>query len=111
MTMFDIGFWEITLFAVIALLVLGPERLPGLARTAGLWVGKARRAVSEVRDEVERELHVEEIKQSIRQDETTDQMKNLADRVKSINTDLQKEIRATPEDSKDPPPPSNSPIK
>ncbi len=109
--MFDIGFWEIALFGVVALLVLGPERLPGLARTAGLWIGKARRAVSEVRNEVERELQMEDIKQSIRQDETADEMKSLADRVKSINIDLKKEIRGEPGDSRNQPPSSNPPIK
>jgi sec-independent protein translocase protein TatB len=41
--MFDIGFWEMAFIGVIALVVIGPERLPGVARTAGLWVGKARR--------------------------------------------------------------------
>lgn len=99
--MFDIGFWEITLFGVIALLVLGPERLPGLARTAGLWVGKARRAVSEVRNEVEKELQVEEIKQALRRDEAASEMNSLADQVKSINADLEKEVRGDdlPKDS------------
>ena len=38
--MFDIGFWELSLLALVALLVVGPERLPKLARTAGLWIGR-----------------------------------------------------------------------
>ncbi|NOR39707.1 MAG: twin-arginine translocase subunit TatB, partial [Gammaproteobacteria bacterium] len=40
--MFDIGFWEIIFILVISLLVVGPERMPRIARTAGLWVGKMR---------------------------------------------------------------------
>ena len=51
--MFDVGFSEILLILVIALIVVGPERLPKLARTAGLWIGKARSIVSSVKAEVE----------------------------------------------------------
>lgn len=93
--MFEIGFWEIVLIFVIALVVVGPERLPGLVRTVGLWVGKARRIVSEVKDEVERELRVEELKRSIRQQEGIDEIKRLADRVKSINSEIQADISDT----------------
>jgi len=60
--MFDIGFWELALVGVVALLVVGPERLPGLARTAGHWVGKMRRFVSHVKGEIDRELKAEELK-------------------------------------------------
>lgn len=53
--MFDIGFWELLLIGLVALLVIGPERLPGAARTLGLWVRRARALVNLVRDEVERQ--------------------------------------------------------
>jgi sec-independent protein translocase protein TatB len=59
--MFDIGFWELLLIAVVALLVIGPERLPGVARTAGVWVGRVRRFVVSVRADVDRELKQEEL--------------------------------------------------
>lgn len=54
--MFDIGFWEITVIAVVALLVVGPEELPTLARTAGRWMRKARSFMSEMKDELEHEV-------------------------------------------------------
>ena len=63
--MFDIGFWEIALIGVIALLVIGPERLPGAARTAGLYVGRIRRYVAHVRSDIERELHADELRQIV----------------------------------------------
>jgi sec-independent protein translocase protein TatB len=91
--MFEIGFWEIVLILAVALVVVGPERLPGLVRSVGLWLGKARRILSEVRDEVERELRLEEIKRSIHSQETIGEMKNLADRVKSINSEIQADIK------------------
>ncbi len=59
--MFDIGFWELVLIGIIALLVLGPERLPRAARTAGLWLGKARRMIIEMRAEIEHELDMDEL--------------------------------------------------
>jgi sec-independent protein translocase protein TatB len=60
--MFDIGFWEITVVLVVALIVVGPERLPGLVRTVGYWVGKARRFVATVKADIERELNTEELR-------------------------------------------------
>ena len=54
--MFDVGFWELAIIAVIALLVIGPERLPKAARTAGLWVGRARRMVREVKADIDKEI-------------------------------------------------------
>jgi sec-independent protein translocase protein TatB len=61
--MFDIGFWELIVIAVVALLVIGPERLPKVARIAGLWVGRARRTLASVKSEIDRELKAEELKQ------------------------------------------------
>jgi len=65
--MFDIGFAEIVLVMVIALLVVGPERLPRLARTAGLWIGKARAFVQSVREDIEREVAAEELKRVLQE--------------------------------------------
>ena len=63
--MFDIGFWELSLVMIIALLVVGPDRLPGLMRTLGLWVGRARRTLQSVQEEVRRELAAEELKRTL----------------------------------------------
>ena len=60
--MFDIGFTEIVLVAVIGLLILGPERMPVAVRTIGLWVGKIKRTVSVVQKEIRDELRVDEIR-------------------------------------------------
>ncbi|HFD78974.1 MAG TPA: twin-arginine translocase subunit TatB [Gammaproteobacteria bacterium] len=63
--MFDIGFWELTVIAVVALLVIGPERLPRVARTAGLWLGRARRFVSSVKADIDREIAADELKKTL----------------------------------------------
>ncbi|HCU88738.1 MAG TPA: twin-arginine translocase subunit TatB [Gammaproteobacteria bacterium] len=58
--MLDIGFWEFALIGIVALVVVGPERFPGMARTAGQLIGRAKRAMRELRYELERDLEVEE---------------------------------------------------
>lgn len=65
--MFDIGFSEVFVIAIVALIVLGPERLPKAARFAGLWVRRARAQWYSVKSELENELADEELKRSLRQ--------------------------------------------
>ena len=65
--MFDIGMGELGLIAVVGLLVLGPERLPRVARTTGALLRKARQSWSSVRADIERELAAEDLKQAMRQ--------------------------------------------
>jgi len=90
--MFDIGFWELSLIGVIALLVIGPERLPAVARTVGLWVGKAQRFVSNVKDDVNRELETENLKKMIGdQKSQIQELKGLMNNVqKEVNEGVQK---------------------
>jgi sec-independent protein translocase protein TatB len=64
--MFDVGFWELVLIGVVALVVVGPERLPRMARVAGLWLGRARRVLGSVKAEIDRELKAEELKEILR---------------------------------------------
>ena len=64
--MFDVGFTEIVLIAVIGLIVIGPERLPKAARTAGMWIGKIKRSVSTIQADVQRELAADEIRASLK---------------------------------------------
>ncbi len=54
--MFDIGFWELVVIGIVALLIIGPEKLPGFARTAGHWISKLRRFINSTRRELEQEL-------------------------------------------------------
>jgi sec-independent protein translocase protein TatB len=65
--MFDIGFSELLVIAVVALLVLGPERLPKAARFAGLWVRKARAQWYSVKSEFERDLAADELQRSLKE--------------------------------------------
>lgn len=82
--MFDVGFWELLVIGVIALLVVGPERLPGLMRTVGLFVGRARAAFYSVREEVEREIHAEGLRDTQRA--LRDSVNRTLDDVRKPNT-------------------------
>lgn len=65
--MFDISFTELALAFVIALIVLGPEKLPKVARTVGRWAGQARGYMRNLSTELERETQVREIKQQLQE--------------------------------------------
>lgn len=104
--MFDIGFSELLLIAVVALVVLGPERLPKAARFAGLWVRRARNQWDSVKQELERELHAEEIKrnlqdvrQSMQQTETElrDQARQVRDGADAFQQEVQQPALASDE--------------
>jgi sec-independent protein translocase protein TatB len=65
--MFDIGFSELCMVGLVALLVIGPERLPKVARIAGFWIGKTRNMVASVKAEIKQELQAEEVRQILKE--------------------------------------------
>lgn len=78
--MFDIGFWELAVIFVVALLVLGPDRLPAVARTGGRWASKARRTLAAFKADVEREFAADELGEDLRrQSGVVDDLKNFKD--------------------------------
>ena len=81
--MFDIGFAELIVIGVVALLVIGPERLPETIRTASLWLNRIRRGFNEIKQEVQQELHNDSVMQELRK--TGTQLKTDAD---AIGNDL-----------------------
>jgi sec-independent protein translocase protein TatB len=74
--MFDIGFSELILVGIVALLVIGPERLPETVRTATLWLNRIRRGFNEIKQEVQQELHNDAVLRELRQ--TGEQLKKEA---------------------------------
>ncbi|MCE8003868.1 Sec-independent protein translocase protein TatB [Billgrantia ethanolica] len=84
--MFDIGFLELLILGIVGLLVLGPERLPKAARTAGLWIGKIKRTVSGMQREINSQLEAEELRQKLKEQQSKlDESLNKAKRdVESI---------------------------
>ena len=78
--MFDIGFAELIIIAVVGLLVIGPERLPGTIRTASLWLARIRRGFNDIKQEVQQEIHNDSVMQELRK--TGEQLKSQADELK-----------------------------
>ncbi|GHE95621.1 Sec-independent protein translocase protein TatB [Thalassotalea profundi] len=85
--MFDIGFWELLLIAIIGLIVLGPERLPVAIRTVRGWIGNVRRFSDSVKNELNEELRIQELHANLKKAEQVN-MENLspevAESVKSL---------------------------
>lgn len=75
--MFDIGGWEIVIIAIVGLIVIGPERMPDVARTVGRWVGRIRRFVVNVKEDIDREIQQEELKKAIERDAGLDEIKQI----------------------------------
>jgi len=71
--MFDIGFAELIIIAVVGLLVIGPERLPGTIRTASLWLNRIKRGFNDIKQEVQQEIHNDAVIQELRK--TGEQLK------------------------------------
>lgn len=105
--MFDIGFLELLIVAVIALLVLGPERLPVAARKTGQVVGKARRMVSEFSREIDRQIEAEELRAELKKHQQSlnieEDVKNIQDTVRSALAEAE-EFEPLPRKTLDPAP-------
>ena len=91
--MFDVGFFELVLIAVVALLVVGPERLPKLARTAGMWLGRGRRFINSVKDDIDREIKADELREILEKQKQINPLHEFVDDTKKglqqIKTDTE----------------------
>lgn len=67
--MFDIGFFEILVIAIVALVVIGPERMPETVRAVGLWIGRLKRSLRDTRNEIERQIGADEIRRQLHNEE------------------------------------------
>ena len=86
--MFDIGFAELLLIGVVGLLVVGPEQLPGAVRTVLAWVNRFRRSFDQIRTEVRRELHNDEIMQKLKA-ESQQLEQQVRDTAQSVEQEIQ----------------------
>ncbi len=84
--MFDIGFSELLLVGLVALIVFGPERLPGAARTAGLWIGRLKRSFSAIKAEVEREMGADEIRRQLHNEQILQMERELQQSIQPAAT-------------------------
>ena len=91
--MFDFSFGELAVIGAVALVVLGPERLPKVARTVGEWAGKAQRYVAQVKADITREMEISELKKL--QDQARDVARSIETSVKDGVSGLQSNLNST----------------
>jgi sec-independent protein translocase protein TatB len=83
----NIGFSELVLLGIIALVVLGPEKLPGAIRTASLWIGRLKRSFNTIKTDIEREIGADEIRRQLRNEAIMDKFKQTKAQVNdAVNT-------------------------
>ncbi|MCX7552676.1 Sec-independent protein translocase protein TatB [Marinicella sp. S1101] len=97
--MFDIGFTELLVVFVVALLVVGPERLPMVARKFGMYVGKMRRSFQSIKDEVEQELEIEAVKAQLKENAMIAEAKELEAEMKKTIGPSDKSAAKTPQNN------------
>lgn len=85
--MFDIGFWELATIAIIGIVVVGPERLPEVVRTIAAYVRKARRALNNVKSDIERELDLDDLRRQMHDIDMEDHIKKLNQSVMDLGQD------------------------
>ena len=91
--MFDIGFAELLLIGVVGLIVVGPEQLPGAVRTTLAWINRFRRSFDQIRTEVRRELHNDEVMQKLKSES-----QELQQQVRNTTRSFERELQAISED-------------
>jgi len=90
--MFDMGFTEMMLIGIVALIVIGPERLPGVARTAGRYFGRLKRFMTTVRADVEQELRADELRQILAQQQR--ELDTIKDSISEAGREIGEEAAA-----------------
>ena len=90
--MFDFGFSELVVCGIVGLVVLGPERLPVVAKTAGQWIGKAQRFVQQMKDDINRESELAELKKI--KDDAQHIAEDLNESVRSAALGIEKDVNS-----------------
>ncbi len=95
--MFDIGFSELIVCAIVALVVIGPERMPEAVRTVGLWVGRFKRSLRETRSEIERQMGVDDIRRQLHNEEIMRNLEQARRDMDSVFAETQQAITSSSE--------------
>lgn len=93
--MFDIGFWELVLLGVVGLVVLGPERLPIVARTLGRWVARAKRYANTLTEELENEVGTADLRRDVREarENIESQTREFRDEISGFRSEAEKAVK------------------
>ena len=86
--MFEVGFSELVMVVLVALIVIGPKRLPTAARIAGLWIGKLQSTIANVKIEIKQQLHAEEMRQIMQQQSIVEDVQQLVAETQQVVNDI-----------------------
>jgi len=89
----DIGFMELLLIGIVALVVLGPDKLPGAIRTSALWIGRAKRSFNKVKTEIEQQLNTDEIRRQLHNESILADIEKARKNADRLIKDTQKDIK------------------
>ena len=98
--MFDIGFPELIMISVVALLVIGPEKLPETIRTISLWLGRIQRSFGNIRREIEAEIGADEIRQQLHNESIMKDLEKTKNTLESVKQDVDDTITRADESAK-----------
>lgn len=99
--MFDIGFPELIMISIVALLVIGPEKLPETVRTITLWIGRIQRSFSNIKREIENEIGAEEIRQQIHNEAIMKELEEAKQTIDEADKEVKDAIRSIEQDADD----------
>ncbi len=106
--MFDIGFSELLLIAVVALVVMGPQRLPQAMRTLALWWGRARQLFGNLRRELENEVGMDDIRRQLHNEEILREIKKSTEEFERSEADSLQDTASSPDGEEAPTSPSDT---
>ncbi len=101
--MFDIGFPELVMVSIVALLVIGPEKLPETIRSLSLWIGRLQRSFANLRREIESEIGADDIRQQLHNESIMSELENTKSTLRQVEQDVKNTINSVSNDAGKPP--------
>ncbi len=93
--MFDIGFTELLVIALVALVVLGPERLPHAIKVTAIWIGRIKRSFNSVKEEIEREIRVDDIRRDLHNEDVMDELRKAREKAETMRSSVMESMNET----------------
>ena len=90
--MFDVGFWELALIGIITLLVVGPERMPQIAKKAGYYLGKVKRFIAKIQDDVGDEIEADKLKKHLNLEDKDSNIVEIFDDAKKSLDEIKRDV-------------------
>ncbi len=90
--MFDVGFWEFSLIGIITLIIVGPKRMPEIAKEVGTYIGKVRRFIINIQDDINDELEIEKLKKHLNSMDKKSNILEVLDDTKNTSNDIKNNI-------------------